>query len=388
MDRRQKVDEYQAWLLDRYGLSELSKQDKEEAGQVLKSKLDENFPGSSWDYRPIGIDYDIEVLKFDFALCIPTFLNKRIDRLPDLPIFGGDYRDWDIGNDLPFPPTLVEKITEEDLEFLKTTFNLTEKQRYTFARNIYWEINNHFIPEPKDRCKRIIEFLLPRAPRHPLKSTPEHLLLHMTYNDRLPKGVPVPPLFLASAKAYLIYHEINSSVGEVNRINSSIRGLVTHAEEQIRILKALGENNRIGGGVKRIQLGVTLGEVLTKNGDDLLMKRVEAAIESGEFQIGLKQDLTVGTILDLIKFGICVDLEDRKEMYVLWRDDVILPNAPANLDPKSKPKVLYHIFSAVAEYITENWKKRKALKLSEILFEEWGMIIAQAAARKAKERNK
>ncbi len=79
MDRRQKVDEYQNWLLDRYGLSELAKQGRDEAGQALLSKLNENFPESSWHNQTIGIAYDIEVLRFDFTLCIPTLLNNRAD---------------------------------------------------------------------------------------------------------------------------------------------------------------------------------------------------------------------------------------------------------------------------------------------------------------------
>ena len=145
MDTKTMVDAYQDWLLARYGLADLAARDIVKAGQALKAQLD-----------AIDSEYDIEWLRYDFTLRIPTLLKHNNDRLPDLPICGGSYRDWDAGHDLAFPASFVEKITLRDLVFLKRVFKTSGSARFTFARSVFWEINQKFTKNSDD-TKRLIQ---------------------------------------------------------------------------------------------------------------------------------------------------------------------------------------------------------------------------------------
>jgi hypothetical protein len=174
---RRLVDEYQAWWtrnLKRFDDPEQAApadpekpriESLDAGGRTRISGLVEE-PGYAviWDGGPPRNEgcpswtplWDLENLKRCLTLFVPTWIKNNAAKLPALPMNGGSYDQWSAGDDLPFPPALVENICEEDIQALQETFGPKNIDRYSYWSGVYREVNERFIESEGDKAREVI----------------------------------------------------------------------------------------------------------------------------------------------------------------------------------------------------------------------------------------
>jgi hypothetical protein len=360
-DKKTEVEDYQDYLLRRYFLCDLARSDPDSAGNALKARLDTNAgildPVYWGGPPPVDTHWDLERLHFNFRLVIPTILCNRSSVLPDLPISGGNYDDWSLGTTLPFPPELVEGITLRDLVFLKHSFGLSGNDRYVKWADVYYTINSEFQAK-LDPAKHNVNWL----------------------RNELPSEIPIAPLFLASAEAFLIRKKNRHSISEIRRINQDVLPCFDRQAEpffqalelfQKAVKKSPIEctppiERYVGSSLAQTGLSVTISTVLDGITDSMLRKRIEEAIETGEIKSTM--ELHLSDILVLIRMVVEAELQACKSVPDLWVKEVHTPNAALNAHVEDLQQVIYEIIDSVYSFVKKKWRTRGAMVLTLDLF--------------------
>ena len=417
-DTKAKVEEYQSFLLRRYGLKKLAEKDQRKAGVRLKVQLDVN---AGKDWRDLNLDgdtaclgevpqidnrSDFETLRFGFTLVIPTLLKNDTSELSDLPISGGDYRNWNTGRDLPFPPGIVEGISEEDLDLLAKVCGLSGAKRYTVWWDVYKQINEQFINwrnEIRDKKKQtrkkqteqnvwdrvedrektgdwteaaeLAESVDPEyaAILRELYTVEKARTIPARIQQLTPEGIHVGCLVLLTATAFLA-EERKAELNQALRDSKKKAG--EDAEEDAE------DFDRAKKLLKEIRWCIKQGDVPTQN-----EKRRMFASDIGYW---LKLSLPEG-FPDQMESR----LEELKEKNVtdgnlhnLYQDFVssMVPGKRASLS--SKAPTTMRAFEATIEILEEKVSRQRASKVARELFGLWDIFITQSAARSSRQREK
>lgn len=223
--------------------------------------------------------WDLEALRRVFTLFTPTWIKNDTTTLPALPKDGGSYDQWSAGDDLPFPPALVEGITEEDIQALQETFGLRDGDRYSHWSEVYRKVNERFIESgEQEKAREIVSEI-----------------------EILEKGrfsrckLTSASLFLMSAQAYLMEHRKNEELkrrrGDERR--NEIEGIEDYRKKVDRALKNL--NQAIRGLEAQIREGAPEGIGVWIPKELCELKRVAEALEESihdDFQgtfLGIEQ---------------------------------------------------------------------------------------------------
>ena len=390
-----KVDEYQEYLLERYGLD---KSDPDTSGPLLKAQMDANA-GITPDYGSPAPDYrhSPEDLRFAITLTLPTDLKNGECGRPDLPICGGSYEGWDIGRALPFPPECVLGMME-DLELLNKALGLTGETCYKLWAEIYQGINTYFI----DRKGELGELRKRHSRKDPGNGVWERVEDRQRREDWAEAAKIAEPVDPEYAEILREYSFICSAAD----IPSRIRRIAPEGDQAGTLLILAAQ--AFLSEMRKLNLVLGLRDSRAKTKEDAEgVKRAEKLLneirwfitladdrgnadEHHLFSSGvgawLKQVLPEG-FTDKMKARIEELTKDRKDFYDFYQSWVS-PFAPDKQAPKQamSPGAL-QAFEATVEILKKGASDKQALGLARKLFGLWIIPYTAGARKKARQRD-
>ncbi len=232
--------------------------------------------------------------------------------------------------DLPFPPRLVEGITDEDVIYVQQVLRTGHSSIYIILTRIYFFLNNHFIHK-SDGARRAKEFI--------------HA---MTRN--LDEHVPIAPVLLLLGNVYLSefvhrpeYHE------ETKRERQNLDWF------ELRIAKPLQK----------------LQEADEELEDMLPNERHEQQITEVLSDMSKIIDEVRGTF------------EIRKAL----RDFIHEDDTPRTRDPFARGDLFYWVFEGIKDLIKEKGGRARCRQRTHRLFNFWEMPTSEEAIKKHKRRH-
>ena len=262
------------------------------------------------------LEWSLEALRKNFIELVPEWVKEATGKTA-----------------LPFPPGIVEGITEEDIDFLQEVFKLTESNRYSKWRTVYHEVNLNVI-EATDGQK-----------------TAEKATRILQGIHKSPDSVPRAPLFLLLASAYLMDQvDKGRLLKGIKQENEEIKRIEKEAEQLHQAVAALrktvidteAEN-------KPYTLPTLIGNWIKDHHVDKALSLLDCEIE--------KQKKWV--------------IKTFSQPYI----DLASDQVPKSRKPSDKSDTLYQIFDGVFRLIKEKWRTRGAKKEAFRLFELWEIEI-------------
>ena len=132
MDLRETVDAYWDWWLERHGASHSPR-------RATGSGFDDDSLLS-----PNLFEWDLDVLKWQFRLLAPTQMKNLTHTTPARPLEAGDYAEWSVGAELPFPGERIADIDESGVDALQDIFGFSDSDKTSIWRDDFKRINSAF----------------------------------------------------------------------------------------------------------------------------------------------------------------------------------------------------------------------------------------------------
>lgn len=236
---------------------------------------------------------------------------------------------------LPFPPTLIEGITEDHISFLARVFGLEADHRYVHWNMAFLILNGDFLEAGgrHDLARQMVEAV----------------------NQWMPKVIPQEPLFLILAHAY----ELDQAFGRTGRLSDEL--IDFDKEQNERLKSAEGDVEALG------QLVGDLEKKLNEIAADPIRSRIFASTIQQTVRSGLLPQLRA------LEYNAVLD----KKSLMMIKEDVI----PQDGKYENLPQGVITCAEGIMELMEVHLGRRSQADAAGLLC-DWGIEITRDTIKK------